>query len=204
MKATVYIVDDSKMARDSLSWLLDSAQLQSKSFEDGQSFIENKASTKHGCIVLDIRMPKLDGMAVMEHLNSRRSNHKLPIIIMTGYADVPLATKAMKAGAFDLVEKPYSDDYMLERIQAAIRFNAEQVKRRTNLDNMKTRFSDVTPREMEVMKLVAHGESNKSIAEKLHISHKTVELHRSNLLHKSNARSSTELVRLAVLAGIIH
>jgi len=127
----------------------------------------------------------------------------LPIIIVTGHGDVPLATRAMKAGAFDFIEKPYNNEEILERIQAAIAFHTDQRLRNANRQQLQQRFSSVTPREMEVLQLVAHGESNKSIASALHISPKTVELHRSNLLSKSAARSSTELVRLAVLAQIV-
>lgn len=204
MTATVYIVDDHKMARDSLAWLLESVNLPSQSFEDGQAFIEHCPVSSTGCVVLDIRMPKLNGMEVMKYLQTDRSCQcDLPIIIVTGHGDVPLATRAMKAGAFDFIEKPYNNEEILERIQAAIAFHTDQRLRNANRQQLQQRFSSVTPREMEVLQLVAHGESNKSIASALHISPKTVELHRSNLLSKSAARSSTELVRLAVLAQIV-
>lgn len=203
MTATVYIVDDNKMARDSLAWLLDSVDLPSQCFEDGQDFIDHCPLGTNGCVVLDIRMPKLNGMEVMKYLHTDKCQCDLPVIIVTGHGDVPLATRAMKAGAFDFIEKPYNNEEILERIQAAIAFNADQRMRHANRQQLQQRFASVTPREMEVLQLVAHGESNKSIASTLHISPKTVELHRSNLLSKSAARSSTELVRLAVLAEIV-
>lgn len=145
-------------------------------------------------------MPKMGGMAVLERL--RAQGCTLPVIVVTAHAHVPLAVRAMKAGAFDFIEKPYNDEIMLERIQAALSRENDRYRDEARIGAQRERFDALTAREHQVLDLVIRGESNKGIARVLGISIKTVELHRANLMHKTGARSATEVVRLAVLAGL--
>lgn len=196
----VHLVDDDQQVRDSLAWLLDSVGLQSRTYPDGACFLDTCKRDMAGCLVLDMRMPRLGGMAVLEQLRQKRCN--IPVIVVTAHADVSMAVRAMKAGAFDFIEKPYNDDRMLELIQAALSRDADQRREDASTSSLRCRFTGLTRREHDVLALIIDGESNKGIARKLDISIKTVEIHRSKLMQKTGARSATELVRLAVQSGM--
>ena len=200
MQSTVYVVDDDKLARESLEWLIDSVGLPVKTFDSGQAFIDFYEKDLVGCIVLDVRMPGISGMDL--HVKLKQEGCNLPVIIMTGHADVDMAVRAMKAGVYDFIEKPYNDSLMLERIQSAIAFDQDNRKEQERIDSVKERIATLTPREQEVLKYVLKSTANKIIAAELGISIKTVELHRSNLMTKMQASSVTELVRLAIIAGL--
>jgi FixJ family two-component response regulator len=197
---TVYVVDDDRIARESLAWLIESARLPVKMFARGLDFLDALEPGQTGCVVLDVRMPDINGMELFARLKDRRST--LPVIIVTGHGDVPMAVRAMKAGAYDFVEKPYNNALMLERIQSAIAFDLDNRKEQERLRDVQERIASLTPREREVLELVLRSHANKTIADKLGISIKTVELHRANLMAKMQAGSSTELVRLALIAGL--
>lgn len=200
MQSTVYVVDDDKLARESLEWLIESVGLPVKTFESGQAFLDAYQPEFIGCLVLDVRMPDISGMDL--HTKLKQQNCTLPVIIMTGHADVDMAVRAMKAGAYDFIEKPYNDSLMLERIQSAIAFDQDNRKEQERIGAVKERLAKLTPREQEVLHYVLKSTANKVIAAKLGISIKTVELHRSNLMAKMQANSVTELVRLALIAGL--
>ncbi|MCG6970528.1 MAG: response regulator transcription factor [Gammaproteobacteria bacterium] len=200
MESIVYVVDDDKLARESLEWLIDSVGLPVKVYESGQTFLNDYRPGQAGCLVLDVRMPDINGMDL--HTKLKQDGCTLPVIIMTGHADVAMAVRAMKAGAYDFIEKPYNDSLMLERIQSAIAFDLDNRKAQERIDSVKERLSKLTPREYEVLQYVLKSTANKIIAAELNISIKTVELHRSNLMTKMQAGSVTELVRLALIAGI--
>ena len=200
MQSTVYIVDDDKLARESLEWLIDSVGLPVNTFESGQAFLDSYNKDLIGCLVLDVRMPDISGLDL--HAKLRDKGCTLPVIIMTGHADVEMAVRAMKAGVYDFIEKPYNDSLMLERIQSAIAFDLDNRKAQERINSVKERLSTLTPREMEVLNYVLKSTANKIIAAELGISIKTVELHRSNLMTKMKASSVTELVRLALIAGL--
>jgi len=200
LPSLVHVVDDDAQVRDSLAWLLDSVGIPSRTWADGAGFLGACHAGMSGCLVLDMRMPKMGGMAILERL--REQGCTLPVIVVTAHADVPLAVRAMKAGAFDFIEKPYNDELMLERIQAALSRENHRHRNEARIGAQRKRFDALTARERQVLDLVIRGESNKGIARALGISIKTVELHRANLMHKTGARSATELVRLAVLAGL--
>jgi two-component system response regulator FixJ len=200
MQSTVYVVDDDKLARESLEWLIESVGLPVKTFESGQAFLDVYQPELIGCLVLDVRMPDISGMDL--HTKLKQQNCTLPVIIMTGHADVDMAVRAMKAGAYDFIEKPYNDSLMLERIQSAIAFDQDNRKEQERISAVKERLARLTPREQEVLHYVLKSTPNKVIASKLGISIKTVELHRSNLMAKMQANSVTELVRLALIAGL--
>ena len=200
MESTVYVVDDDKLARESLEWLIESVGLPVKVYDSGQAFLDGYRKEFVGCMVLDVRMPDISGMDLYAKL--KQEGCTLPVIIMTGHADVDLAVRAMKAGAYDFIEKPYKDSLMLERIQSAIAFDLDNRKEQERVDSVKDRIATLTPREQEVLKYVLKSTANKIIAAELGISIKTVELHRSNLMTKMQANSVTELVRLAIIAGM--
>lgn len=200
METIVYVVDDDKLARESLEWLIESVGLPVKVFSNGQSFLDEYHDNMVGCLVLDVRMPDINGMDLFVKLQARGCT--LPVIIMTGHADVSMAVRAMKAGAYDFIEKPYNDSLMLERIQSAIAFDLDNRKAQERVEVIKSRLATLTPREHEVLQFVLKSTANKVIASELGISVKTVELHRSNLMSKMQASSITELVRLALIVGL--
>lgn len=200
MESIVYVVDDDKLARESLEWLIESVGLPVKIYPSGQDFLNSYKAGQAGCLVLDVRMPDINGMDL--HAKLKQEGCTLPVIIMTGHADVSMAVRAMKAGAYDFIEKPYNDSLMLERIQSAIAFDLDNRKEQERIDAVKSRLATLTPREQEVLIYVLKSTANKIIAAELNISIKTVELHRSNLMTKMQAGSVTELVRLALIAGL--
>jgi FixJ family two-component response regulator len=198
--STVYIIDDDRMARDSLKWLIESAGLPVAVYESGLTFLEQVNNTMMGCVLLDVRMPDINGMEL--HTKLQQRGITLPVILVTGHADVAMAVRAMKAGAYDLIEKPYNDALMLERVQSAITYNQDQYRDQKRIAAIQACAEQLTPREQEVMRYVLKATQNKIIAAELGISIKTVELHRANLMTKMQAKTSTELVRLAIIAGL--
>jgi len=200
MTAAVYIVDDDKFARESLGWLIDSVGLPVETYDLGLQFLEEYSESMTGCLVLDVRMPVISGMDLYAEL--QQLGCSLPVIMMTGHADVSLAVRAMKSGVYDFIEKPYNDAIMLERIQSAIGFDLDNRKAQDRINAVNERLTLLTQREREVLHCILKSKSNKLIAIDLNISIKTVELHRSNLMTKMQAGSATELVRLALIAGI--
>ncbi len=200
MQSTVYLVDDDRMARESLQWLIESAQLPVRVFDRGLAFLEQLDPAASGCVVLDVRMPDINGMEL--HSRIRQLGASIPVIIVTGHADVAMAVRAMKAGAYDFIEKPYNDALMLECVQSAIACDLDNRRNRERIDEIRNRAAGLTPREQQVMVYVLRSTPNKLIAAELGISVKTVELHRANLMTKMQAASSTELVRLALIAGL--
>jgi len=200
MSSTVYIIDDDRLARESLQWLIESAGLPVRVFDSGLDFLERVEPSMGGCVLLDVRMPDINGMEVYARL--KQMGILLPVIIVTGHADVAMAVRAMKAGAYDLIEKPYNDALMLERVQSAISADQQRRRDQQRVSDIKARAAQLTPREQEVLHYVLRSTQNKIIAAKLGISIKTVELHRANLMSKMQARTSTELVRLALIAGL--
>jgi len=198
--STVYIIDDDRMARESLKWLIESAGLSVQMFDHGLDFLDQVNLSMSGCVLLDVRMPDINGMELYTKLKQR--NITLPVIFVTGHADVAMAVRAMKAGAFDLIEKPYNDALMLERIQSAIIQDQDGRRNQKRVAAIKACADQLTPREQEVMRYVLGSTQNKIIAVELGISIKTVELHRANLMAKMQAKTSTELVRLALIAEL--
>jgi two-component system response regulator FixJ len=198
--ATVYIIDDDRMARESLKGLIESAGLPVQVYESGLNFLDQVDTSMSGCVLLDVRMPDINGMELYAKLKQR--DILLPVIIVTGHADVAMAVRAMKAGAYDFIEKPYNDALMLERVQNAITYDRDNRRNQQRVATIKACADQLTPREQEVMRYVLNSTQNKVIAAELGISIKTVELHRANLMAKMQARTSTELVRLALIAGL--
>lgn len=195
----VHIVDDNEAIRKSLTMLMLSAALKSKNYPSAASFIEQYTPGSPGCLLLDIRMPKMSGLELQQILPQHHIN--IPVIIMTGYADVPTAIRAMKAGAYDFVEKPFDQEDLINRIRACI--ESAQVQRpRQNYNDDIALLKTLTPREHEVLDLLVEGKINKSIAAELGISTRTVEAHRANLTEKLQAKSISDVIRIALLAAI--
>ncbi len=179
-KATIYVIDDDEAVRASLQWLLDSTGLFVRTFSIAQTFLDeldHQAEDPLGCVLVDLRLPGMSGLELLEQLKGRPAN--LPVIMITGHGDVPVAVRAMQAGAFDFIEKPFDEQYLLNRVGEALRCGADQ--RRTTADRaeLQSRLEQLSPRERQVMNLVANGWLNKQIATELGLSHKTVEVHRA-------------------------
>ena len=194
---TVFIVDDDRGLCDALAYLLDSIHLRSETYTSTAEFLSAYDPRRAGCLVLDVRMPGMSGLDFQNELAARRCT--LPIIMITGYADVSTAVRAMKAGAVEFLEKPFTDQVILESIQQAI--ECDRIARMREID--RARFDDrlalLTHREREVMDLMVEGMSNKDIAAALHLSRKTVETHRANLMAKTGAPSLAALIRSLLL-----
>jgi two-component system response regulator FixJ len=194
---TVFVVDDDPAVRDSLHWLLQSVDLAVETYATGEEFLRAYDPARPGCLVLDVRMPGMSGLRLQDELAAR--GIRLPIIILTGYAEVQTAVRALKTGAFDFLEKPYSDEMLLDRIHHAIETDRQTREADAQQAEVAARFALLTPREREVMVLVTAGKANKVIAADLGLSPKTVEVHRAAVMDKMGADSVAELVRFELL-----
>lgn len=192
---TVFVVDDDSEVRDTLKWLVESVGLNIETFASAQDFLNAYDPSRPGCLVTDVRMPGMSGIELQEKLMAEEVT--LPIIVVSGYADVPTAVRSMKGGAIDFVEKPFNEQMMLERIQLSILEDARLRQKRAQRERAQARLESLTPREHQVMDLVILGKSNKQIARELDISPKTVEVHRSHVMAKMEAHSLAELVVIA-------
>ena len=194
---TVFVVDDDQAVRDSLRWLVESVGHRVRTYGSAQAFFDDYDPGQPGCLVLDVRMPGASGIEMQEQL--RKSGAMIPIIVITGHADVATAVRAMKAGAVDFIEKPFSDQLLLDHIHRCIGQDAALRAERERDQVIIGRREQLSPRQRRVMDLVAAGLSNRIIAEKLGISLKTVEAHRAKVMEKMKARSVAELVKLAAV-----
>ena len=196
----VFVVDDDAAVRESMSFLLGSHAIEHRTLDSADSFLECADADSRGCILLDVRMPGMSGMQLQKALAGHGIT--MPVIILTGHSDVPMAVTAMKNGAFDLLEKPCNDQILLERIQAALAFDRSRVTDITLEREAQERCDSLTPREREVFELVVAGFLNKQIASMLGVSIKTIEVHRSRVMEKMQAASLPDLVRMATVLGI--
>ncbi|MCK2147506.1 MULTISPECIES: response regulator FixJ [Marinobacter] len=196
IQQTVYVVEDDEAVRDSLELLLKSDGKPVQTFENATSFLKEYSDKMAGCIVLDIRMPGMDGMELQKKLNDKHSI--LPIIFVTGHGDVPMAVDAMKEGAVDFIQKPYREEALLEKIEAALAQDLEQRKTLDEKQEIIRRVKSLTPREHEIMDRMIAGQANKVIAIELEISQRTVEIHRSRVMHKMGTHSLAHLVRMVL------
>ena len=197
--ATVFVVDDDQAMRDGLEFLIRAAGYEARTFESARAFLDACAPDMHGCLLLDIRMPGMSGLELQEHLQRRQIT--LPVIIVTAYANVPMAVRAMQAGAFDFIEKPFDDTVLINRIRSALSLESQRAASETEVRKIRRRIDELTPRENEVMGLVVDGLLNKQIAARLGVSMKTVEIHRSRVMAKMRAESLAQLVRMVIAAG---
>lgn len=193
----VFIVDDDSAVRDSLCLLLKSVKIASQPFASGDEFLDAYDPEWKGCVLLDIRMPRISGMEVQKRLLEK--NCTLPVIFITGHGDIPMAVEAMHLGAHDFVQKPFHDEELLDRIQQALMSQRQQQDELSLKRSIKENYDQLTPREREVMSDVVRGHANKVIAIDLGLSQRTVEIHRARVMEKMHARSLAELVRLSLL-----
>lgn len=196
----VYVIDDDAAMRDSLDFLLASAGFSVQLFETAQDFLATQPKLDFGCVVTDVRMPGMDGLSLLRRLKSSPDSASLPVILMTGDGDIPLAVEAMKLGALDFLEKPFEDDRLIGMIEAAM---AQHQTPSKGDDEMATRVASLTQRERQVMEGLVRGQSNKAIAREYDISPRTVEVYRANVMTKMRANNLSELVRFALRAGMI-
>jgi two-component system response regulator FixJ len=196
----VYIVDDDEAVRDSLSILLESKGYAVRSFRAAPDFLAAAPSLSAGCLIVDIRMPEMDGLELQQRLVER--NLSFPLIVITGHGDVPLAVQAMKAGAIDFIEKPFASEAILVSLKIAFGRLAEPAEQDPTAVAAANKLDLLSPREREVLEGLLAGLPNKSIAYDLGISPRTVEIHRARVMDKMGARSLSELIRLALAAGV--
>lgn len=197
---TVFLVDDDEAIRHSASFMLRHAGYVVKTFPDGISFLEQVSEENSGCILLDVRMPGMDGLAVQNALNQRGIN--MPVIILTGHGDVPVAVEAMKGGAIEFLEKPYEKKALVSAIENAFALLDNQSADDKRSVEAKAKLTSLTPREMEVLERLVDGLTNKGVAQALSISPRTVEIHRAHMMEKLQADSLSSALRIAFLAGI--
>jgi len=196
---TVFVVDDDAAVRESLSVLLDASGYRTETFPSATAFLASDSLEKKGCVITDIRMPDMDGLELQTEMNKRGS--KLPVIVMTGHGDVPLAVRAMKAGAVDFLEKPYDGATLIDSVRLALELGEFKGQEGEVSQKVKELVATLTPREKEVLDLVVAGKMNKVIAYELNISHRTVEIHRGRLMQKLGARNLAELIRMFLPAA---
>lgn len=193
---TIFIVDDDDAVRGALAFLLTAAGHEVESFASARAFLEKYDLNRHGCLILDVRMPNMTGLEVQQELNAR--GWRIPTIFITGHGTVPIAIAALRAGAFEFLEKPLRDDELLECVQRALARGDTVRRHAARRMELESRARLLTPRERDVMRLVAEGDDNKSIGRRLGISYRTVEIHRARVMEKMQARSLSELVRIAI------
>ncbi len=196
---SVYVVEDDDAVRDSLQMVLESVGYKVFPYPTGNAFLEAWHADMGGCMLLDIRMPGINGMELQRKLNER--NSILPIIFITGHGDVPMAVEAMQHGAFDFVQKPYREQELLEKIEHAIALDRDNRQGLQERQLIRTRVESLTPRELDVLRLMVEGRANKVIAADLDISQRTVEIHRARVMEKLAAKSLAHLVRMVMAVG---
>jgi len=196
---TIFVVDDDKAVRDSLSWLISSVGLHVETFASAQEFLDVYDPTRPGCLLVDVRMPGMSGLELQKRL--AENPHCLPVIIVTGHGDVQMAVRAMKDGAFDFIEKPYNDQILLDLVQKAVRECERRRTQVTSHQEIQELVDTLTPRERQVMDMIVSGNTNKQIAYALDISDKTVEAHRAKVMEKLQASSLADLIRKSLIAS---
>ncbi|MCI0508395.1 MAG: response regulator [Gammaproteobacteria bacterium] len=193
---TVYIVDDDEAVRHSLSLLMQSVGLTAKCCASARAFLDTYSASSPACLILDIRMPEMSGLDLQRILNDRRI--QIPAIIITGHGDVPLAVRAMKAGAMDVLEKPFNDQALLDAINKAVAISIAAYQEQVDRVKFQECAQHLSPREREIMDLLITGKGSKEIATQLGISRKTVDVHRIHIMEKMQVRSVVELARLTL------
>ncbi len=199
--AIVYVIDDDEAARQSLEFLLRANAFEVETFESGTAFLKIVPSIKSGCVITDVRMPEISGMELLRRL--REIKIQLPVIVMTGHGDVPLAVEAMKFGAADFLEKPFDDGILLTAVRTALSRQDGDNRRQAERAAIDERLAALSNREREVLEGLVAGHANKRIAYDLGISPRTVEIYRANLMTKMQAASLSDLVRMALISGIL-
>lgn len=199
---TVFIVDDDDEVRAAISLLMESVGLRVAGFPSAQEYLDQFDPEHHGCLIIDVRMAGMSGLELQTRLASER--HHPPIVIITGHGDVPMAVRALQAGALDFLEKPFKDQALLDSVHRAIETDASQLGRASTVADIKGRLERLTPREREVLDMVITGNRNKVIAAELGVSQSTVEAHRSRVMEKMEADTLSDLMRMLLLLEFQH
>ncbi|QLC74755.1 response regulator transcription factor [Pseudomonas sp. LPB0260] len=197
----VYVVDDDQGMLDSTVWLLESVGLKALPYTSGRAFLDACEPDRNACVLLDVRMPGMGGLNVQEELRQR--GIELPLIFVSGHADVPIVVRAFRAGAVDFIEKPYNEQLLLDSVQQALSRRAPPVRHDTRLAEVQARLESLTPRERDVLLPLVRGYTNREVAEQLEISVKTVDLYRSRVMKRMQAETLAELVGMAIAAGLV-
>jgi FixJ family two-component response regulator len=200
-QSKVYVVDDDQGMLDSTVWLLESVGVQAVPFTSGQAFLEACDGHLPACVLLDVRMPGMGGLGVQEALRGR--GIELPVIFLSGHADVPIVVRAFKAGACDFIEKPYNDQLLLDAVQAALERSQQNLADSAPRAVVQARIDSLTPRERDVFVPLVQGFSNREIAEQLEVSVKTVDLYRSRVMKRMQADTLPGLVGMAIACGVV-
>ncbi len=200
-KDLVQIIDDDDALRDSLTFLLSSAGIEAKSYDSAGAYLDDPQRGAAGCIITDVRMPGMSGIDLLRKLKS--DGVSLPVIVMTGHGDVPLAVEAMKLGAFDFIEKPFDDDALLASVRGALGVQEKQTREGSQRQEIENRLTQLSTRERQVLDGLVAGQANKVIAYELGISPRTVEIYRANVMTKMQANSLSDLVRMALVTGTL-
>ena len=197
----VFVVDDQQAVRNSLRWLLESIGIPVRDYPTAEAFLRDYEPAQPGCLILDVRMPGMSGLDLQEEL--ARRGIELPTIVITAHAEVPMAVRAVKAGAVDFIQKPFSHELLLDRVKQALELDAQEREIRHRRDDARRRLAALTPREREVIVMVAEGRANKAIAAALGVAIKTVEVHRGRAMEKMQAENLAELIRICLLASAV-
>ena len=196
-EAFVHVIDDDEGVRESLAFLLETADFQVRTYDSATRFLDQLASVEPGCIITDIRMPEMSGLELIRQLNER--GVRLPVIVITGHGDVPLAVEAMRAGVADFIEKPFSDATILAALRQAMDQGRDQIALAAERAAVAQRIDSLSTRERQVLNGLVAGQANKVVALELGISPRTVEVYRANLMSKMQASSLSELVRMTLM-----
>jgi two-component system response regulator FixJ len=199
--AVVHVIDDDEAVRDSLTFLLKSAGLSVKTYESATGFVNQLPPSKSGCVVTDLRMPGMSGIELLHRL--KEMGFRLPVIVITGHGDVPLAVEAMKSGALDFLEKPFDDEALLSAVQAALQHQGVDARRDADRAEIMDKLATLSARERQVLEGLVAGHPNKTIAFDHGISPRTVEIYRANVMSKMRAASLSDLVRMALIGGVL-
>ncbi len=197
----IYVIDDDEAVRQSLEFLLRTAGMSARGFESAKAFMDAMPEISSGCVITDVRMPGMSGTDLLRHI--RQTNPDLPVIVITGHGEISLAVEAMKIGAVDFLEKPFNDEHLLNAVSAALTRDADATLRKAELAAINDKLAALSNRERQVLEGLVAGSANKNIAFDLGISPRTVEIYRANLMTKMNANSLSDLVRMAMRAGIL-
>ena len=199
----VYVVDDDQGMLDSTVWLLESVGLKALPFTSGMAFLDACDPSSNACVLLDVRMPGMGGLNVQKEL--RRRGIELPLIFVSGHADVPIVVRAFRAGALDFIEKPYNQQLLLDSVQQALATRAPTLAAHTDqrLHVVQERLASLTPRERDVLLPLVRGYTNREMAEQLEISVKTIDLYRARVMRRMQAQTLAELVGMAIAAGLV-
>jgi two-component system, LuxR family, response regulator FixJ len=200
-KAVIHVIDDDEAMRQSLAFLLGTVGMEVQTYESAVAFLEVAPTVKAGCVITDVRMPGLSGVDLLRQLRERKLG--IPVIVITGHGDVPLAVEAMKIGAMDFLEKPFDDEALLASVRSALNQLDRDRKREAERSEIEGRLATLSNRERDVLQGLVVGHANKQIAYDLGISPRTIEIYRANLMTKMQAASLSDLVRMALGAGIL-